>query len=315
MHRQLDMANPVDPVYPEQVVTSSEVITDFERSTIASPIGWSSIFGATAVAIGVWLVLHLFGVGAGLTALDPDDPSTLRSVGIGVGVWGLIAPLIALFIGGLVAGRVAPTINTLNAVIHGAVVWALTALAALVLVVMTAAAMTRGAVATGKAVSGAAGHVVSQAEGVSLSTLGLRPDDLVAPINQRLQAEGKPPVPAKQLADAAQAALRESVRQGGQIDRQQLVNIVAQRTNLSRSDAEAVAAEIETKWNDVKGQTGQMMSDVRRGAMQVAETTGKVLLTLSITMLIGLGLAILGAFLSVRHERREHVVLPRMMTR
>jgi hypothetical protein len=308
------MANPVDPVYPERVVTSSEVITDVERSTIASPIGWSSIFGATAVAVGVWLVLHLFGVGAGMIAIDPDDASSLRGVGLGVGVWSLVVPLIALFLGGLIAGRVAPTINTLNAVIHGAVVWALTALVALMLVTMTAAAMAKGAVATGKAVGSAAGQVVSQTD-VSLSTLGLDADDLVAPINQRLQAQGMPPVDAKDLQSAAQAALKESVRKGGVVDRQRMVDIVAQRTSLSRTDAERVAAQIEQRLAEVRAQTGAVARDVQHTALEAAETTGKVLLTLSITMLLGLGAAILGAILSVRHERREHVVLPRMMTR
>ncbi len=128
------------------VATTDEVITEDlitkpERRVIASPIGWGAIFAAAFVAGGVWLLLHLFGIAIGLTAIDPHDRSSLHSVGMGTGVWSLIAPVIALFVGGLVAGRIAPTINTLNAAIHGAVTWALTMLATFTFVFMMLGAM------------------------------------------------------------------------------------------------------------------------------------------------------------------------------
>jgi len=47
---------------------------------------------------------------------------------------------------------------------------------------------------------------------------------------------------------------------------------------------------------------------------EAAETTGKVLLVLSILMILGLGASVAGAVVSVRRERREHVVLPRAQT-
>ena len=144
---------------------------------------------------------------------------------------------------------------------------------------------------------------------------GLTGEDLVAPINQRLTAEGMPPVRADQVVAAAQTALRESVQKGGVIDRERLVTVFANKTALSRSDAERVAGTIDEKWAQLKTRTGEVARDVQHTALEAAETTGKVLLTLSITMLVGLGAAIFGAFLSVRHERREHVVLPRAMTR
>ncbi|MGE0869128.1 MAG: hypothetical protein AB7P03_11205 [Kofleriaceae bacterium] len=312
------MATPTEPptFTTTEVITSTGVITDAERSPIASPIGWSSIFAGTAVAVGVWFVLHVFGVGVGMTAIDPEDGSSLRGAGIGVGVWSLLAPIIGLFIGGLVAGRVAPTINTLNAVIHGGVVWALSALAALVCVAMVVAAMARGAVATSAAVGGAAGSAMIEGSRHidDLSALGVSPDDLIAPINERLQAEGRPTVKADEIMAATRVALRDAIRQGD-LDRERLVTVYAQQTSLSRADAERVADVISQKWDQVRARGGDVAEQAKHSALKAADVTGKLLLTLSITMLVGLGAAILGSILAVRYERREHVVLPRAMTR
>jgi hypothetical protein len=313
------MSTPIEPVVePAPPLTvplyAGPPLVTAERSAIASPIGWSAILAGATVAVGVWLVLHMLGIGVGLTAIDPDDAGTLRGVGIGAGIWSAIAPLVALFIGGLVAGRVAPTINSANAAIHGAVVWALTGIAALVLLSAAVSSAVQGAAATGAAVGrGAAAAVGVADEGVALDQLGLSGDDLVAPINRRLQAEGMPPVTAKSLEAAARDTLRRAVREG-RLDRELLVSSLARNTSLSRADAEQIANRIEQRYSEVRARAGAAKVDVTRTALQAAETAGQVLLVLSVLMLLGLGASIAGAVVSVRRERREHVVLPRAQT-
>jgi hypothetical protein len=135
----------------------------------------------------------------------------------------------------------------------------------------------------------------------------------VAPINQRLQAEGKPPVTADQLEAAARDALRTSIRQG-KVDREQLVQAITRNTALSRADAEQLANRAETQLNELRAQAEELAAQAKHAALQAAETTGKVLLGLSIVMLLGLGASVIGAIVSVRRERREHVVLPRAHT-
>lgn len=306
------IATSSDPVVSEHVITTAE------RSAIASPIGWSAIFGASAVTVGLWLVLHLLGIGIGLTAIDPADPSSLRGVGIGAGVWSLIAPLIALFVGGLVAGRVAPTINTLNAAIHGTVTWAVAAIVALILLTMTISSMVRGAVSTGQAVGSAATSAVSSAANASdasmLKQLGIDANDMIAPINEELRQQGMPAVKAENVEAAAREIVERSVREGG-IDRETAVGIVAKRTALTRPQAERLADQLERQADSAAERGGDVLQQVQRTALDAVETTGKVLLVLSITMLLGLLAAIGGSILSVRRERREHVVLPRAVSR
>jgi hypothetical protein len=213
---------------------------------------------------------------------------------------------------------VAPTINTANAAIHGAVVWAITAIAALLMIGMAVGSAVRGAAATGAAVGQVAGGAVVATAGAlpddaSLGDVGITTADLVAPINQRLQAEGKPPVTADQLAAAARDALRTSIRQG-RLDREQLIQAIARNTALSRADAEQLADRAERRWTELRARAQELGEQAKQAALQAAETTGKVLLALSVVMLLGLGASIIGAIVSVRRERREHVVLPRAQT-
>ncbi len=299
------MATPTqEPVVP--VVTTlppGPPIVTAERSAIVSPVGWSAILAGAAVAASAWLVLHMLGIGIGLTAIDPDDAGTLRGVGIGAGVWSAIAPLIALFIGGMVAGRVAPTINTGFAAIHGAVVWALTGIAALLLISTAVGSAMQGAASTGRAALEATGAVAGD---VSFEGLGVETDDLIKPVNERLAAEGLPPVTKDQLEAAARDALRRVVR-GEELDRELVVSSLERNTRMTRAEAERVAMRVEQRVDQWRERTGQR-------ALQAAETAGKVLLVLSVLMLLGLGASIGGAIVGVRRERREHVVLPRAQT-
>ncbi|MBS1124814.1 MAG: hypothetical protein H6Q90_7042, partial [Deltaproteobacteria bacterium] len=298
----------------EPVVTVEEtVVPTVDRAFVTSPIGWSSILAATAITLGVWLALHLFGLAVGLIAIDPDHPSTLRGVGIGTGVWSLIAPIAALFIGGLVAGRAAPTINSLNAAIHGAVVWSVSALVAVMFAGMTLGALARVASTTGAAVGASAGAAissVSKLDASDLGALGLTGNDLVAPINEKLAARGMPPVSAASIEAAARDALKHAVR-SGQIDRAAIVDSVAQQTELTRAQADVLADELGQRLDALQAKASAGIEQAKHGALQAAETSGKVLLALFGALALGLAAAIGGALLAVRRERRTHVHLPR----
>lgn len=105
---------------------------------------WSAVFGGAAVAVTLWVLLQMLGMGVGMAAIDLDDAGSLRSVGIGTTVWTLIAPLIALFVGGLVAGRLAATYNDRVGAMHGFVTWAVASLLGLVATVACVGMLTGG---------------------------------------------------------------------------------------------------------------------------------------------------------------------------
>ena len=104
-------------------------------------VRWSAIFAGTAVAVGAWLLLQIFGMGAGLAAVDADNAGSLRGVGIGTSVWSLIAPLIAIFAGAWIASKLAATRDEKVGGLHGVIVWALTSVLGVMLAVSLVSAI------------------------------------------------------------------------------------------------------------------------------------------------------------------------------
>ena len=282
-------------------------------------LSWGAIFGGTFVALGVWVLLYSLGLALGLSSVDPADPGSAKAAGIGTGIWSLIAPLIALFAGGLVASRTAGVVDKMGGALHGAVLWGLTTLAGVIVMGMALSSLLGTVFNVGKAAVGATGSAVASAASGAASqggnvgnlarTFGLDANDALAPINQRLQAEGKPTITAQQLEASTKDVISSSIQQG-RMDRNLLVNSIAQNTALSRQDAEEIAGRVEAQWNQQWGQVqakaGEIKEQVQTGALQAADTTGRVFWGVFFALLLGLISAIVGATLGVSNRQRYY---------
>lgn len=107
---------------------------------------WSAVAAGTVIGVGVWVVLQLLGTGLGLAAIDLTDAGRLRRVGIGTSLWTLLAPLVAMFVGGWFAGKLSHTRHPRGGALHGLVAWAMTSIAGVIATVwiVTAIADERG---------------------------------------------------------------------------------------------------------------------------------------------------------------------------
>jgi hypothetical protein len=118
----------------------------FFRETVVDrrnpALKWSAVVAGTATAIAVWMLLQLFGTGVALAAFDTRDLDRMRGVGIGTTAWSVLAPLISLFLGGMLAARIAGHHERRVAGLHGLLVWALTAIIGMVTVTSSIAMMT-----------------------------------------------------------------------------------------------------------------------------------------------------------------------------
>lgn len=85
----------------------------------ASPsfvIHWSAVLGGSFVALGCWMFLLALGA-----AIQGDrGPTTWTAV------YSLISPIVALFIGGMVAARSRLLAGRLDGILNGAVIWGFT---------------------------------------------------------------------------------------------------------------------------------------------------------------------------------------------
>jgi len=271
-------------------------------------LSWGAILGGAFVALGVLILLYSLGLALGLSSVDPNNPGSAKSAGIGTGIWGLIAPLIALFVGGFVAARTAGVVDKGGGAMHGAVMWGLTTIAGVILMGMvvstilgTAFKATTGIVgATGAAAAGAA----SQGGNIAQS-FGIDANDALGPINQRLREEGKPTITANQLEAATKDIVTTAVRTGN-VDRELLVTSIAENTRLSRADSEDVANRVQGQIDQAKAKVGQVGEQVQQGALQAADKTGRVFWGIFGALLLGLIASVLGAGLGVSKRQRVH---------
>jgi hypothetical protein len=126
-------------------------------------LSWGAIFGGTVAALGIWLLLSALGLALGLSAVEPAAPGSARGAGIFTGIWSLITPLIALFVGGIVAARGAGVVTKAGGAMHGLVMWGLTAVGGVFMLASLLGTLVGGIASAGKAAVSAAGTAAAGA--------------------------------------------------------------------------------------------------------------------------------------------------------
>jgi hypothetical protein len=269
------------------------------------------VFAGAVTSAAIWLLLHLLGAAIGLSALGPRS-ETLRTVGKGAGIWALIVPLVALFIGGIIAGRSAGPVTRGRGAVHGIVVWSLTTVVAMATAILFGGSLVGGATQVGGAALGAAGKMGAAAtEGASATILT---DELIAPINQKMRAAGREEITIDRVREPTNDAVQSAIV-GGSFDRDALSAQLQSRANLARDDADQLAASIEKKFNDQTASIAAAAGGMGRKAHGVALMAGKGAFWMFASMILSLVCAILGAGLGVgREQRTARVVTARTIT-
>lgn len=105
---------------------------------VGRQISWSGVWSGFLVAVGTLVLLTALGVAIGATVADvsPGSASNPQGWGIGAGVWGFVSVAVALFLGGMVAGRfgAVPIVGSgATGAVEGMLVWVLAMLTVIVL--------------------------------------------------------------------------------------------------------------------------------------------------------------------------------------
>jgi len=87
---------------------------------------WSAIIAGAVLGIGVWIFLQMLGMGLGLVSIEVDVFGAPRGASW-LGVWSVIAPLGAMFVGGGLAARYANTYDRRASITHAVLSWAVVA--------------------------------------------------------------------------------------------------------------------------------------------------------------------------------------------
>ena len=110
-----------------------------------SRISWGAILAGTLTALAVVSMLNLLGLGIGFSTIDPmieSDP--LHGLGTGTLIWLGLSNLAALFVGGMVAGRMSGYPSNSDGGLHGFLSWALYALVSFFLITSAVGTMVNG---------------------------------------------------------------------------------------------------------------------------------------------------------------------------
>ena len=249
-------------------------------------IRWSAVIAGSLLALGLWNLFNLLFIGGALTAIDPDELDNANAMAIGTGIGSVLAPLIAMFIGGLVAGRIASHYDKKVAAGHGALVWAITSVVGLLMMASIAGHFA------GKGAAMAHANMAASAPAPGTSDFI---DDQVRLINQHLKSQSAPQIDNEDFLDAARYAAGD----GRRVNKVAFVSRLDANTDLSRPEAEAVLAHLGENAPDVL-MAGSQLALHRAQAMEAAEDTGNGLLAAGVGLFLCLATAVGGALIGSR---------------
>jgi len=212
-------------------------------------VSWGALLAGVVIALSIQLLLNLLGIGIGASTIAPSEGDTPGSgLAVGAGIWFALSTLISLWVGGWAAGRLAGNVGPKNGMLHGFATWSLTTLLTFYLLTTT----------IGGILGGAASLLHKTA---SLSSQGAA---AAAPMlgNLASQATGVTPDDIKQQAGAIASDQRfqvfaaDVVRNGqpSAEDRNNLVQLVAQKQGIPQPQADAEVAGWQQKFADAKQQ-------------------------------------------------------------
>lgn len=292
----------------------------------APPLCLGAVFAGSVAALGVHLLATLFGIGLGVQIIDPlRDAEPAQNFSIGVGIAWSVSALIALWVGGWVAGRVTPEPTRGLGGLHGFLVWSLATV--VVLFAFTGGAgMLAGGVArlTGGAVKQAAQAVAPAAEsgGDLLARFAGQNTALIQSFARELSpsapaAGGQPAAPdARVTREISWALLRffsQDPAQRSDDARAALVRTIDEHTPLDQAEAsrrvDQLIASYDEVQRDVKEMTDRAETKAREAAEAASDYVTHAAVWTFVAFLIGAISATWGGSVGAR-SRRTHDPLP-----
>jgi hypothetical protein len=271
-------------------------------------ISWGAVFAGLIVSIMVSLVLALLGMSIGLGTVNPlEENNPFSGLGMGAGIWWVVSSLIALFLGGWVAARMAGIPRRFDGALHGVLTWGLVTLLTFYLLSTTIGRLVGGVSSmVGKGLSAAGQGAAAMApqaanavqdqlkeQGVTMDRIKQEGEQLMRQSGQpaltpeamrnqaQSQAQGAQGAAATAMQDPKQASeelnkVMERIKNsaGGtasQADRDAAVNIITSRTGKSPEEAN----QIVSRWETTMKESSQKIDAAKAQAEQKAREYGQ----------------------------------------
>lgn len=281
-----------------------------------SAINWGPIIGGSAAAIGVTLILVMFGSGLGLTMISPwsGESSSAATVGLSAAIWLVVVQWLSAALGGYLTGRLRTKWAAVHTdevffrdTAHGFVSWAiatiivagfltssLTALAGAGAQAAGTVAQTAGIAGTAAAASSSSDNSTGNPATAYFTDALLRPQQISA------RAETDNGAAAAEISRIlVNGASAGSIPED---DKAYMAGIVAARTGLSPEEARARVDSVLKRVDDAKVAAQKVADDARKAAATTA-------LIGSLSLLVGAFISCAAAALGGRQRDEEEDVL------
>ncbi len=307
-------------------------------------VSWSAIFAGTLTVLSVMLVLNLVGLSIGLGSIEPTEESRpLSGLGTGSLIWWVVSGLIALFLGGFVAARVGVSFSNKSGIVQGIMTWALYTFFSAWLLTSAVSSIISGVgnvvgnvlSTTGQVVGDQLGPVIQD----QVDDLDLSLEDAKQEFYALLEDTGKDELDldeleqradevASEARDRGETAARRPGRIDAQIerifsdakntfedsydavDKQALVNILVERTDMSEAEAESTVENYLAQYENLRQQAEEYLERAKEEANQQAENLAGAVadaaLYLSIALILGVLAAAAGGFAGVKNLRDDY---------
>ncbi len=251
---------------------------------------WGAIFSGMFVTIVLQVMFTLLGVAVGIAKLSSEQQNSGQQIATASGIWLLVSGLVAIWIGSCIAGRLSGGPRSADGMLHGIVSWSVAMVAMFGLLATTVGALLGGtvsfvnnAITANSNSQGGQGLFASAEQAVSgaLSPTGR---------TEGQQPQGNLSGLARQDPELG-AALGRMEANGGAAkspqDRDQVVNILTTRHNLSQQDAMNEVNQWDQQFQQVHAQAANKLKqagNAAAGALQQGALWGFIALLLGLVV-------------------------------
>ena len=247
---------------------------------------WGAVFAGAIIALMITFLLNLLFAGIGLANFDPATSNNpLAGYETGSIIALIVINVVALFIGGLVTGRLSGTPRRGDAVVHGVLTWSILTIGTILLLTTAVGRIVGG-------VAGLVGNTVSSVTQVAPEAANALPNQLNVQnqINQFLSNAGvqNPEQTGQQLVQRIVQRVQNGESLTSQDAQNEFKDFLANNSDLSQQ-------EINQQVQQFTQQVDQTTNQVVQTTQEVASVAGTTAYALFGALLLGAIIAVLGA--------------------
>ena len=117
-----------------RIATESHLVDRTNNSGHLARVSWGALFAGLAFTLATAWLLYTLGAAIGVSIVDVSDAAAVgQGLGIGSIIWMALSTLVAFFLGALLTAHLSGEWDRLSGLLHGATLWALATIAAVVL--------------------------------------------------------------------------------------------------------------------------------------------------------------------------------------